>query len=189
MKHLLLQFFKGVEVKFMRGKNELLRFFGGLAMMAVGLFLLFNRVHVGSAGFGWGRLSFGFFSMPSGLVVVPLIIGVVWMFATDGSFVSKIFTVISVLFIIAAIIMNTSFWVDRMTMFDWLLMLIMIFAGGTMVATVLFQDHLNVKNKEQNDAVEAYKKMADAETKRADELEKELKAVKDSLKDKNSGQA
>lgn len=166
----------------MRGKNELFRFFGGLAMMAVGLFILFNRVHVGSMGFGWGRLSFGFFSIPSGLVVVPFIIGIVWMFASEGSFVSKIFTALSVLFILAAIIMNTTFWVDRMTMFDWLLLLVMIFGGGAMLATVLFQDHANSKNKEQNDAVEAYKKMADAESKRAEDLEKELKAVKENLK-------
>ena len=166
----------------MRGKNDLLKFFGGLALMSVGLFILFNKVRVGSMGFGWGRLSFGFFSIPSGLVVVPFIIGVVWMFASEGSFVSKIFTVISVLFIITAIIMNTTFLVEGMTMFDWLLILVMIFAGGTMVAMVMFRNHEDTTNKQQNDAVKAYKKMADAETKRADDLEKELKAVKDSLK-------
>ena len=180
----MLQVFKGVEVRIMRGKNELMRFFGGLALMAVGLFILLNSVHVGS--YGWGRLSFGFFSIPSGLVVVPFIIGIVWMFASEGSFASKIFTVISVLFILAAIIMNTTFWVDRMTMFDWLLLLVMIFGGGAMLATVLFQNHESTRNKEQDAAVESYKKMADAEAKRADDLEKELKAVKDSLKNKNS---
>ena len=166
----------------MREKNELFRFFGGLALMAVGLFILFNKVRVGSMGFGWGRLSFGFFSMPSGLVVVPFIIGIVWMFASEGSFISKVFTVISVLFIITAIIMNTSFIVESMSMFTWLMTLVMIFAGGTMVATVLFNDHVSTRNKEQNDAVEAYKKMADAESKRAEDLEKELKAVKENLK-------
>lgn len=168
----------------MRGKNELMRFFGGLALMAVGLFILLNSVHVGS--YGWGRLSFGFFSMPSGLVVVPFIIGVVWLFASEGSFASKVFTVLSVLFIIAAIIMNTTFIVKGMSLFYWLMTFVMIFGGGAMVATVLFQNHESTRNKEQDDAVEAYKKMADAESKRADDLEKELKAVKDSLKNKNS---
>ena len=87
-------------------KNELLKFLGGLALLVVGLFLLFNRVHVGSTGFDWGRMSFGRFSFPSGLIVVPFIIGIVWMFGSGGSFVSKIFTVLSILIIIAAIIAN-----------------------------------------------------------------------------------
>ena len=160
----------------MGSKNLLLRFLAGLALLAVGLFLLFNRVHVGSTGFGWGRLSFGAFSMPSGLVIVPFIIGVVWMFGSNGSFIPKLFTALSVLFIIAAIILNTRFWVDTMTMFDWILILTMIFAGGTMVAMVLFKDH--DLETEKNKEVEKYKKMAEDEGKKADELEKELEAIK-----------
>ena len=170
----------------MKSNNLLFRFFGGLALMAVGLFLLFNRVHVGSgfAGFG-GRLSFGFFSMPSGLVVVPFIISIVWMFASEGSFISKIFTVLSVLFILAAIIMNTTFWVDRMTMFDWLLMLIMIFGGGGMVASVLFKDNKTNAQKQEED-LKMYKDIAASQSKRAVDLEKELAQVKQKLNDKTN---
>ena len=91
----------------MNDKNTLTRFFAGLALMIVGLFILFNRVHVGPAGWGgWGRFTIGNFSFPSGLVMVPFIIGVVWMFGTGGNLASKIFTAFSVLLILAAIIMN-----------------------------------------------------------------------------------
>ena len=154
--------------------------------MAVGLFLLFNRVHVGSGfgGFG-GRLGFGFFSVPSGLVVVPFIISIVWMFASEGSFISKIFTVLSVLFILAAIIMNTTFWVDRMTMFDWLLILVMIFGGGGMVASVLFKDSKSADKKNEED-LEMYKDIAASQAKKASELEKELAAVKKQINDKTN---
>ena len=164
-------------------KNTLLRFLAGLALMSVGLFLLFNRVHVGSAGFGgWGRLSiFGLFSMPSGLVFVPFIIGIVWMFGSD-SFVAKIFTALSVLFIIAAIVMNTTFWLDRMTMFDWLLILIMVFGGGAIVASILFHEPKAEEEKAKAKAeAEMYKTVANVESQRAKDLEKELNALKQDM--------
>ena len=77
-------------------KNELMQFVGGVIMLVVGLYILSQKVMVSS--------SYGFFSLwggrfSSGLIMVPLIIGVVWMFATGGSFVSKIFTVLSVILI------------------------------------------------------------------------------------------
>ena len=160
-------------------KNSLIRFLAGLALMVVGLFLLFNRVHVGS-GFGWGVMDFGFFSVPSGLVFVPFIIGVVWMFGSNGSLPSKIFTAFTVLIILAAIIMNTSFWVDRMTMFDWLLMLVMIFGGGGIVASVLFASD-GIDEKKAREEAEKYKKMAEEESKKSEDLEKELKTIKDNM--------
>ena len=113
-------------------KNELLKFLGGLALLVVGLFLLFNRVHVGSTGFDWGRMSFGRFSFPSGLIVVPFIIGIVWMFGSGGSFVSKIFTVLSILIIIAAIIANIRrlIYPDAVSLYVGLAMLTTIPSGA-----------------------------------------------------------
>ena len=165
----------------MNDKNTLTRFFAGLALMIVGLFILFNRVHVGPAGWGgWGRFTIGNFSFPSGLVMVPFIIGVVWMFGTGGNLASKIFTAFTVLIILAAIIMNTSFWVDRMTMFDWLLMLVMIFGGGGIVASVLFASD-GIDEKKAREEAEKYKKMAEEESKKSEDLEKELKTIKDNM--------
>ena len=162
----------------MNNKNDLLKFLGGLALMVVGLFLLFNRVHVGSMNIGWGRMSFGRFSVPSGLVVVPFIIGVIWMVGSNGSFISKIFTVLSVLIIIAAIIMNTSFWVSDMTMFDWLLILTMVFAGGTIVAKMLFSG----PEKEKAGDTKSIPADDDSdEFRRAKKLEEELDEVKRNL--------
>ena len=67
------------------------------------------------------------------------------MFGSGGSFVSKLFTALSVLLIIVAIIMNTRFWLSSMTLFDWILILILIFGGGTMVVKVLFTDNKPTK--------------------------------------------
>ena len=164
-------------------KNTLTRFFAGLALMIVGLFILFNRVHVGPAGWGgWGRFTICNFSFPSGLVIVPFIIGVVWMFGTGGNLASKIFTAFSVLLILAAIIMNTTFWLDRMTMFDWILILVMIFGGGGIVASVLFGEKKEQKAAEKKaEAKEGEDQgavAADISPSRIKNIEEELAALK-----------
>ena len=51
------------------------------------------------------------------------------------------FTAFSILLIVVAIIMNTRFWISTMTMFDWLLILTLIFGGGAMVAKILFTNN------------------------------------------------
>lgn len=119
-------------------KNELLQFLGGLLMLAVGLFIFANKVIVTSGFFGNGSISIMGYRLNTGLVIVPLIIGIVWMFISSGSFVSKIFTTIAVLFIIATIIMNTNIQLMRMTLYEWVLILVLIFGGGALVAKISF---------------------------------------------------
>ncbi len=168
------------------GKNTLTRFFAGLALMIVGLFILFNRVHVGPAGWGgWGRFSIGGFSFPSGLVIVPFIIGVIWMFGSGGTLASKIFTAFSVLIILAAIIMNTTFWLDHMTMFDWILILVMVFGGGGIVASVLFSENSEKKAEEKEEKKEKKGKKETTDkapqSEHIQNIENELEALKRSL--------
>mgnify|MGYP000252380609 CR=1 FL=1 len=121
-------------------KNELLQFVGGVIMLVVGLYILSQKVMVSS--------SYGFFSLwggrfSSGLIMVPLIIGVVWMFASGGSFVSKVFTVLSVILIIAAIVASTRIWLVTITMYE----LVLIFGGAGLVAKVLFANNKSEKSK------------------------------------------
>ncbi len=163
----------------MGNKNTLGQFFAGLTLMIVGLFILFNRVHVGPAGWGgWGTFAIGGFHFPSGLVIIPFIIGVVWMFSSNGSFAAKIFTAFSVLIILAAIIMNTTFWLDRMTMFDWILILVMIFGGGGIVARVLFAEGKKVEETPEKNET------ADSNTDKIKNIEAEIDALKKSIDDK-----
>ena len=58
------------------GKNELLQFFLGIILLGVGLFLLSKRVMVSSNWYSW---NFGGFNLSSGLVTVPLIIGIIFL--------------------------------------------------------------------------------------------------------------
>ena len=115
-------------------KNELLQFVGGVIMLVVGLYILSQKVMVSS--------SYGFFSLwggrfSSGLIMVPLIIGVV----------SKVFTVLSVILIIAAIVASTRIWLVTITMYEWVLILVLIFGGAGLVAKVLFANNKSEKSK------------------------------------------
>ena len=65
-----------------KAKNELLQFLAGLAMLIGGLFIFSQKVMVSSMFFGYG-FRLGGIHMGNGLIMVPFIIGVVWMFVTE----------------------------------------------------------------------------------------------------------
>lgn len=116
-------------------KNELLQFLAGLLMLISGLFIFSQKVIVYSSFFG--GFSLGGMRMTSGLIIVPLIIGIVWMFVSGASFPSKIMTGIGVLLIIAAVIASTNIHLTAMTLYEWILILVLIFGGAGLVAKVL----------------------------------------------------
>ena len=119
-------------------KNELLQFVGGIVMLAVGLFIFSQKVIVHSSWFGYGGFSVAGIRISSGLVIVPLIIGIIWMFTIGANFASKVFTAFSVLLIIVSVIMSTHIHLSSMTLYEWILLLVLIFGGAGLVAKVLF---------------------------------------------------
>ena len=120
-----------------KAKNELLQFLAGLAMLIAGLFILSQKVMVYSGFFGHGFRIGGFY-MSNGLIMIPCIIGVVWMFASEGSFPSKVFTAAGVLIIVLAIIMTTNISLVRITLYEWVLILVLIFGGAGLLARIFF---------------------------------------------------
>lgn len=116
-------------------KNPLARFIIGIIMLVAGLYWFMANVTVTT---GFGLRLFGMrFGM--GLVVVPFIAGIIWLFANVDSFGAKLLTVIGVIIIIASIIMNINFYFRATSLYEYLIMLILIFGGGTLVAQVLFK--------------------------------------------------
>ena len=69
----------------------------------------------------------------SGLVIVPFIFSLVWMFIRPNKG-SKIAMVLSVLLIIASLIQSTRFYIQYLTLFDWVVMLVLIFGGAAFIA-------------------------------------------------------
>lgn len=133
-----------------RKQNDLLTFLGGLAMLVAGLYWLTSRVSVSTSFFG-GTLSMGGISINSGLIVVPFIACIVWLFVDPDSFLAKICVGLSVILIIAAIIMNTRLHMHATSLYEYLIMLIFIFGGGAMVLKVL----CNPKYKEMEERRES----------------------------------
>ena len=147
-----------------RESNDLFTFLAGLAMLVAGLYWFTTIVSVSSSFFG-GRMSLGGFSFNSGLVVVPFIVCIIWLFVKPESFMAKVCVGLSVLMIITSVIMTTRLHMRTLALYEYLLMLIFIFGGGALVLKVL----CNPKYKEaEEDPLDFYNNA----TEYADELEK-----------------
>ena len=159
-----------------KAKNELLQFLAGLAMLVSGLFIFSQKVTVFSGFFGFGWRMGGFY-MSNGLIIVPLIIGIVWMFATEGSFPSKVFTAASVLLIIVAIIMTTNITLTRMTLYEWVLLLVLIFGGAGMLARLLLAGP-GKKDEAQNRELDRVDRELREKKRQLQAIEDELENIK-----------
>ena len=135
-----------------RARNELLQFLAGLAMLIAGLFIFSQKVMVysmflgGGLGFSIGGMNM---NINNGLIIIPFIIGVVWMFASEGSFASKAFTAAGVLIIILAVIMTTNISLVRITLYEWVLILVLIFGGAGLLIRILFAGKKTLPTQEQ----------------------------------------
>ncbi len=119
----------------MKKGNPLLEFIAGIALFALGLFWFTSLVTV-TTGFGF---RFGRFNITGGVVVVPFLIGVVWWFIDTKSIIAKVLTVLGVLIIIGSVIANTTFMIRNTSLFNYLLMLVLVCAGLGLIARVLFK--------------------------------------------------
>ena len=116
--------------------NELLQFFIGVILLGAGLFLLSKRVMVSSSWYTW-RL--GGFSLSSGTITIPLIIGIIWYFVNSMSIAPKIIITLSVIFIILTIIMSVRIHFVTTSMFDYILIFGMAAAGSGLLLKTLFK--------------------------------------------------
>ena len=158
-------------------KNELKQFVAGVVMLIVGLFILSQKVVVSSGWFGYGgTIMLGGVRLNSGMIMIPFIIGIIWMFASGASFASKLFTALSVILIVASIILNTNIYMVSISMYEWVIMLVLIFGGAGFVAKVLFSDaYKEEKHKGK-------KKDAAGEDSTQDSLDAEIERMKKGLK-------
>ena len=106
-------------------------FFLGLAMMVVGAYLLLTRVTVGSGAWMlWGYSAFG-------MSLLPLLIGVGWLFFDGRSLGGWILTALGALIIFAGIIANMHIYFAATSLFDTLVMLALLAGGLGLIARSL----------------------------------------------------
>ena len=166
-----------------KAKNELLQLLAGLLMLVAGLFIFSQKVMVTSAFFGYG-FSFGGIHLGNGLIMVPFIIGIVWMFGSGGSLLSKLFTIASVVIIIAAVVMTSNISLMRMTLYEWVLILVLIFGGAGLLARLLLSDRKETDYEDRtgnNASGNDYGMKKTEEQHRLEAVEDELERMKKDL--------
>ena len=97
-----------------------LEFYIGLVLLASGLFFILSKTFVSSGFYAW---RIGAFNVSSGLVIVPLLIGIIWLFYNPKSFIAKLIAIVGAIFIIASIIMGINISFSRTTLFDFIIMI------------------------------------------------------------------
>lgn len=98
----------------------------GAILLAIGLFILSRKIMVTSGFFGYNLLGF---HMGFGLVILPLIFGIIWMFYNPKSIWAKILSILGAIFIIVSVIMNTGIHLMAMSLYDYIIIVGMIAAG------------------------------------------------------------
>jgi hypothetical protein len=99
-------------------------FFIGLVLAGIGTYLLFNQVQVHTSFFRFGGLANSF-----GISLLPLLIGVGILFFSGKSIIGWLLTVGGFLFILVGVIANMDIYFQRTSLFNTLVMLILIAAG------------------------------------------------------------
>jgi uncharacterized protein len=106
-------------------------FFIGVLMAAAGGYLLLQQVQVTTSFWRFG--AYGGF----GLTLVPLLVGVAFLFYNGRSIVGWLLTAIGAAIILAGILMNMDIYFRQTSLFNTLMMLGLLFGGLGLVARSL----------------------------------------------------
>ena len=99
-------------------------FFFGLVLAGIGGYLLFNQVQVHTSFWRFGGMANSF-----GISLIPMLLGVAMLFFNGKSTMGWILTVGGLLFIVVGIIANMDVYFQRTSLFNTLVMLVLL-AGG-----------------------------------------------------------
>lgn len=119
------------------GKNSLLEFFIGLLLLGGGLFWVFQSVRVTTA---WGSyfIILGGWGVPNGVIIIPLLIGIIMLFMMKRKIFGWIVTSIGILAILLTIMNSVSFHFVSQSLFNYILMFGFIAVGAALVIKALF---------------------------------------------------
>jgi hypothetical protein len=106
-------------------------FFVGLIMAAAGAYLLLDQVQVTTSFWRFG--AYGGF----GLTLVPLLVGIAFLFYDGRSIVGWLLTAIGATIILAGVLMNMDIYFRQTSLFNTLVMLVLLFGGLGLVARSL----------------------------------------------------
>jgi len=116
------------------------QFVMGFVMVCVGGYLLSNQVSVvGSYWSFWGTSTFG-------ITLIPLLFGVGLLFWNGRSLAGRLLTAAGTLFILAGVIANMHIYFQPTSLFNTLVMLILLVGGLGLIARSV-QPHVSRNSK------------------------------------------
>lgn len=101
-------------------------FVAGLALSIIGGYLLLQQVDVHGGYWAWGMGGHG---RSFGVTLIPLLLGVVILFVNGSSIIGKLLTFGGALVILAGIIANLDIHFRSTSLFNTLVMLVLLAAG------------------------------------------------------------
>ena len=119
----------------------------GALMVLIGLYRLSQNLFVSSSLFG--RVSLFGLQFNNGIFLIPFIIGVIWLFASEGrSRLAGGLMGLSILALILQVIVSVNVRLWRMPFTDWLIVLVLIFGGIGLIAGALRKPRHNPRRPE-----------------------------------------
>lgn len=109
-------------------------FFIGITMFVVGMFIFLSNVTV-TNNFGMGTVLFRIgggsgFNFVSGMLFIPFIFGIGFVFFNSKSIIGWILTIGSIALLVIGIIISLRFRFRPMNLFNVLMVLVLIFGGS-----------------------------------------------------------
>ena len=110
--------------------SDYIEFYIGIISMEAGVFFLLSKSVVRSS---FLELTIGGINVSTGIVVIPLMAGIIWLVNNPKSIIARIITIAGAIFIIASIIMNIRIHFTTTSLFDYLVMMILIAIGAGLI--------------------------------------------------------
>lgn len=106
------------------------RFFLGLIMLIGGGYLLLDSIHVhNNFHFGTRMFSYGGYGITSGIILIPMMLGIGIVFYNAKNFIGWLLFIGSLVALIFGVISNIQFTMESMSLFS-LLVILVLFVGG-----------------------------------------------------------
>ena len=124
--------------------SDYIEFYIGVIAIAAGLFFLLSKAVVRSGFYTW---TVGGLGVSSGVVIIPLMAGVIGLVHNPKSFFAKLITIAGSIFIVSSIILNIRISFTTTTMFDYVVMMVLIAIGLGMILKANSMAREDNKNK------------------------------------------
>jgi len=120
------------------------QFLIGIVMMIAGFYLLFNSIAIESRfGLGMRLYGVGGLGITSGMLMIPFIAGVVFIFYNAKNPIGWLLSIGSLIAMIVGVLANSQFSFRSMSAFDLMVILILAFGGLGLFLRSLRHNPLN----------------------------------------------